>query len=184
MARGRSTVGYLRRPGGRIPVQGGRTQEEEKALEKAYMGIVGGPRQDYIMRKRIWQAEFVHCREDGEEERASKRMCDSEAWGQELQEEEALIVKMIAAIDEGVRSAGSVGGGSDGGGLMEGVAAAIEDGVVKGVLSRKGLIKLLSGRGAAQVVRDESERAGVREDNLVSGKAGPSSSSARGGRAE
>ena len=80
--------GMATRPGGRMPVQGGRTQEVEEALENAYMGTVGGPKREYMMRKRNGQAELVHCREDGEEERASKRMRASEAWGQELQVEE------------------------------------------------------------------------------------------------
>ena len=102
---GRSTLGYLRKPGGSMPVQAGRTKEQEEAFREACMGTWDGPRQSYVRGKRIRQMELVHCREDGQEERASKRARASEAWEEEVQEEEALFARMVAAIDEGVKVA-------------------------------------------------------------------------------
>ena len=134
--RGRSTLGYLRKPGGSMPVQAGRTEEQEEAFREACMGTWDGPRQRYIRRKRIRQMELVHCREDGQEERTSKTARASEAWEEEVHEEEALSARMVAAIDEGEKAAcgarrrswtvepepqtagsGPVGGDTGGGGI-------------------------------------------------------------------
>ena len=99
-------MGYLRKPGGSAPVQVGKTEEQEEAFREACVGTWGGPRQRYFGRKRISQMELVCCAEGGQEERASKRARASEAWEEEVQEEEALFARMVVAIDEGVTVVG------------------------------------------------------------------------------
>ena len=148
MMKGRSTAGYLRRPGGRTPVQGERTLEERMALAAEQWGTEGGPRQRYIARRRISRMELMHCEEDGDEERLQKRRRASRAMEEESMEEEALTAKYIAAM--GDDQAREEGGAAIEGLLSKRKAAMKEGSEVREAEAREGMVEKT---GVAEAVR-------------------------------
>ena len=102
---GRSTVGYLRRPGGGQPIR------ERSVLEEGGLGIMGlakegGPREEFLQRRRLMRLTAADYVGGGGESQARKRQRADEAREEDDRVVEGLVACWAAAMDAGVEATG------------------------------------------------------------------------------